>query len=111
MVLSAPHFMSTTESHPDAARSQLRALVAIVESDISRLPNQDTSADGKNATNELRASWIGLVKLLALGDEPELRDCPECGRAGMRDASVCGYCWAKITPFAKPAIKRASSAE
>lgn len=65
----------------------LRVFVEDVDREVSRL------AGGSDA---LRASWARLVGFLALGPAPELRDCPRCGRSGMRDAKVCGYCWEKL---------------
>jgi hypothetical protein len=43
----------------------------------------------------LRAAWHDLVKALALGPEPELRACPSCTRAIIREASRCRYCWTR----------------
>ncbi len=48
----------------------------------------------------LRTSWERLVTWLALGPAPQLRDCPKCGRSGMRDATLCGYCWEKLPELA-----------
>jgi hypothetical protein len=83
---------------PDAARSRLRALVAAVDSEIVRLTLPITMADGNAAPNDLRASWDDLVEQLALGPEPEVRECPVCHHLGMRAATVCGYCWTRLTP-------------
>jgi len=83
----------------DAARtSRLRATVATIEHEISRLPSQVTEDDGGNPPNALGASWADLVEQLALGPEPEVRECPVCKHIGMRAATLCGYCWAKLTP-------------
>jgi hypothetical protein len=46
----------------------------------------------------LLASWAALVDLLALGPEPEVRECPACRHIGMRAASRCGYCWTELSP-------------
>ena len=72
----------------DAERSVLRAAVAEVGRFIAHLPSADAGGD-----RGLAASWAALVKLLALGREPLLRDCPRCGQVGMRDATRCGHCW------------------
>jgi hypothetical protein len=85
-------------SHPDAARSRLRAIVATVDSEIVRLTLPTTKADGSSVPNDLRASWDALLSELALGPEPEVRECPVCKHIGMRAATVCGYCWARLTP-------------
>ena len=50
------------------------------------------------AHDALLASFDDLVSQLALGPEPELRECPKCGGVGMRRATVCSGCWTKLTP-------------
>jgi len=82
---------ATKNRHPDAARSQLRAAVAILDAQIVQLPGSDSG---------LASSWANLVGLLALGPEPELRECPVCGNFGMRKATLCGHCWTKLPPLA-----------
>lgn len=89
---------STRFSVPDAARSRLRATVVTIEHEISRLPTQGTDDDSKKPTSGLAASWANLVEQLALGPEPEVRECPACKHIGMRAATLCGYCWTKLTP-------------
>jgi len=44
----------------------------------------------------LRDAWSRLVGVLALEPPQPMRNCPRCGEAGMRDATVCGYCWMKL---------------
>jgi hypothetical protein len=83
-------------SFGDAARDHLRAIVAAVDQGITRLP----AGDGNHATDELRVSWTALVKQLALGPSPETRECPTCHGIGMRAASRCANCWAKLEPLA-----------
>jgi hypothetical protein len=48
------------------------------------------------ALRELRLYWDKLVGMLALGPEPEYRQCPNCQRMGMRDARKCGWCWSTL---------------
>lgn len=84
-------------SFGDAARDNLRTVVAAVEREISQLP---PTSDGKPQSDELRASWDALVKLMALGPAPETRSCPVCSGTGMRNASRCAHCWAKLEPLA-----------
>lgn len=66
----------------------LRAAVAEVEGELSRLAN----------VGELAASWRELVKVLKLSPEPALRNCPNCGGLGMLAATRCGHCWVKLSP-------------
>lgn len=86
---------------PDPARSNLRALVEAVDRDVARLG--PPGAEDEGAQDGLRASWRALVDSLALGPEPEYRVCPKCGGIGMRAATLCAYCWAKLTPTDAPA--------
>jgi hypothetical protein len=90
-------------SFADAARTRLRATVATVGREISRLPGQATGEDGKSPPSVLLASFTDLVEQLALGPEPEVRRCPVCQHLGMRMATLCGYCWTKLTPTTGPA--------
>jgi hypothetical protein len=85
----------TNVSFGDAARDNLRTIVAAVDLEIARLP----AGEGNHATDELRASWTSLVKLLALGPAVETRECPKCHGTGMRAASRCAHCWAKLEPL------------
>jgi hypothetical protein len=91
---------------PDPVRSRLRAAVAGVDSALSHLPAAAKEAD---APGGLEEAWRELVELLALGPEPAYRDCPVCGATGMRDATVCGYCWTKLAPLEVTALAAASS--
>lgn len=43
----------------------------------------------------LIGAYDSLDGYLALGPEPETRPCPVCGKLGRKNATVCGYCWAK----------------
>lgn len=84
-------------SFGDSARDNLRTAVAAVERDISLLPPGDTNP----SLRALGASWSELVELLALGPAPETRQCPVCSGTGMRAASRCVHCWAKLEPLAE----------
>ena len=89
---------SRGRSVPDAARSRLRASVSTIARQISRIPAQVTGEDGENPLHALLASWSDLVEQLALGPEPEVRECPVCQHIGMRAATLCGHCWTRLTP-------------
>ena len=93
MIASERHFESA-----DAERSTLRVAVAAVGHFIAHLPSAHSGPDGG-----LTEAWADLVKVLALGPERQLRDCPRCGHVAMRDATLCIHCWARLTP-APPAL-------
>jgi hypothetical protein len=84
-------------SVPDVTRSKLRRAVATIGREIARLPTAVTNDVG-TAPDGLRASFADLVEELALGPEPEMRECPVCKHVGMRAATLCGHCWTKLTP-------------
>lgn len=79
----------------------LRVLVEAVDHAMPRLPGPVGAAQAPR-DGALRASWGKLVEFLALGPAPEMRDCPHCGRSGMRAATRCGYCWEKLPSLAPP---------
>jgi hypothetical protein len=89
---------SAPDSVPDSKRSRLRATVAAIEQELARLPPEVTNDNGATAAAGLRASVADLVGQLALGPEPQYRQCPTCKHTGMRVATVCGHCWTKLTP-------------
>jgi hypothetical protein len=67
----------------------LRAAVEQVDREIAALPLP---------SSVLRVAWSQLVYALALGHARPTRECPHCGNVGMRDATLCGYCWKKLVP-------------
>ena len=83
---------------PDPARSYLRSVVTAVDIEMSRLKQVGTG-EPSGATDQLRENWKELVRLLALGPEPEYRECPSCHNIGMRLATQCGFCWIKLPPL------------
>ena len=91
---------SQGRSHPDAARSRLRATLATIEREISllRAAGPATDDDRRGPAPGLSASFRDLVEQLGLGPEPEVRECPVCKHIGMRAATLCGHCWTKLTP-------------
>lgn len=74
----------------------LRAFVDDVQRDMGQLQGASTQDPADVA--RVAASWKKLVNFLALGPAPELRQCPHCGATGMREATLCGYCWRKLVP-------------
>ena len=59
----------------------------------------EEGSDGKTALTGLTGPWAELVAQLALGPEPEVRECPSCEAIGMREATKCGFCWTKLAPL------------
>jgi hypothetical protein len=93
-------------SVPDPKSSKLRATIAAIERDLSRLPPEIVDGGGVAAVDGLRASVAELVRQLALGPEPAYRQCPVCQHILMRGATVCGYCWTKLAPLQEPSTAR-----
>jgi hypothetical protein len=75
----------------------LRTFVDAVEREMAQVAKWASPQQSESAAR-LAGSWAKLVDFLALGPAPELRDCPHCGAVGMRAATVCGTCWAKLVP-------------
>lgn len=89
--------MSAQKAGPDAARSKMRRTVAAIDREIARLAKEGAS-DGKDALDGLTGPWAELVAQMALGPEPEVRECPSCKGIGIRAATLCGFCWTKLEP-------------
>jgi hypothetical protein len=88
---------NTSFSHLDETRSRLRATVAALGRELSLLPAPKSSAS-TGTPHRLDECFADLVEQLALGPEPEVRDCPYCGEACMHAATLCSSCWSKLTP-------------
>ena len=85
----------------------IRGCVGAVDRHMSLLSAEAATGIGKTTIGDLTASWAALVKVMALGPDPELRECPACHQTGMRAATLCGYCWTKLSPIAPAASTRA----
>ena len=86
--------------HDSTQKTRLRTLVGMVEGQMARSSAQASTPQERVALAELRDPWTELVQLLALGPEPEVRECPVCHHTGMRAARICGHCWTKPDPLA-----------
>jgi hypothetical protein len=84
--------------YSDTARSKLRGIAAKIDTDLSRISGQAATGELRVAISDLLEDWTGLISVLDLGPQPELRKCPVCSRFGMRDATLCGYCWTSLVP-------------
>lgn len=69
-------------------RDRLRGAVARVEEQLAM----------GDCSPTLRAAWTALIDALALGPDPQLRECPSCGAIGMLAATRCGHCWIALSP-------------
>lgn len=83
----------------DAQRTRLRTIIAAIDGAMARLPTPVTSDDGSTSNDGALAAWNELVALLALGPEPETRQCPVCGQIIRRAATRCRSCWSKLSPL------------
>jgi hypothetical protein len=87
---------------PGSDRALLRAAVEALDKQVLFLSARTTLEEYRAAAETLRDSWTALVKLLALGEAPALRECSRCKHLGMREATRCGYCWAELAPMPMP---------
>ncbi len=87
--------------HRDGQRSKLRAMAAQLDGAVSELLLQDTVDGYARSTQTLAAHWAGLVELLALGPEPQVRNCPFCQELVMKAATRCGFCWKRFPSLAE----------
>jgi hypothetical protein len=94
-------------ARPDAARSRLRAILAKIDRQASRVRKQDTIEAARTALDRLVASCAELSTALALGPEPAVRRCHVCQHLGMRAATRCGYCWATLSTLGERPTARA----
>jgi hypothetical protein len=86
--------------------SRLRALVAAVGEGLGMVPGAVPPDEDQTPKRAPEITWANLVKMLALGTEPEMRPCPECHHPCMLAATRCAHCWASLSP----AISRAAIA-
>jgi hypothetical protein len=91
--------MSVRYFGPDPATSRLRLIVTMLGKRIAR-----TSTQGLDEIHarKLQAAFDVLSKHLALGPEPLVRACPQCGTIGMRAATICGQCWSRLDALEAP---------
>ena len=75
--------------------ANLQAAVENVEREIEGL-----SHGFPEPPSELHLAWRRLVRLLAPDHARATHKCPRCGELGMREATLCGYCWMKLVPAA-----------
>jgi hypothetical protein len=79
-------------------RTRLRVLISTIDRQIAQLARQPMVDSDHDRLNELAASWTRLVEELALGPEPQVRQCPACGQIIRQSATRCGHCWKSLLP-------------
>jgi hypothetical protein len=84
-------------------RIRLRAVVATIDRELSRLAVEALPGDHRDAERGLMASWAQLVELLAVGLAPDVRECLVCKHVCIRAATRGGHCWAMLAPSPPPA--------
>jgi hypothetical protein len=88
-----------SSSAESTVQSQLRQAVTDIEQRLELLSLSGQTAQAQASLAELRTSFSTLVRLLALGPEPEVRECPTCKHTVRRAAKLCGYCWTPLLPM------------
>ena len=48
----------------------------------------------------VRTAWTEVVRVMALGPAPQMRNCPKCAAVGFRGATRCSTCWASFEALA-----------
>ena len=71
--------------------ANLQAAVEKVEREIEGL-----SQGFPETPSEVHLAWRRLARLLAPEPARATRKCPRCGKVGMREATLCGYCWKRL---------------
>jgi hypothetical protein len=71
--------------------ARLRTIIATIDHQLAHRDEKQTV--------ELTRAFAELVQVLALGPEPEVRTCPSCHKTVRLAATLCGYCWARLTPI------------
>jgi hypothetical protein len=89
----------------DAEATTLRLLLGNIDRELVALFGP-VPVDGAPQSHALRASWKRLVGALALGPEPELRECPICHHGCRIAATLCGHCWTRLPPLASANANR-----
>lgn len=76
----------------------LRKLISDIDGHLVAMGPPTDAGAGRASFEALNTSWASMVKLLDLGPEPEVRECPSCSGTIMRAATRCMHCWHKSAP-------------
>jgi hypothetical protein len=80
-------------------QDEIRTLLGTLDTQIAGVTALASTDDGREQSAKLASTFAALVRQLDLGEAPERRTCPHCGKSGMRKASICGFCWTKLAPL------------
>jgi hypothetical protein len=89
--------MLAMSSPPYAELIRLRGVIAAVEREMGPVTRHSES-QAVGSTSGLVTAWDDLLKVLAVGPEPDLDECPYCARVIVRGATRCRECWRKLSP-------------
>ena len=78
--------------------STIHEKVALVANQLAALTLLLQSEESKEAAAALNGSWARFVEHLDLPPASETRECPRCRHVVMIAATLCGYCWVRLTP-------------
>lgn len=74
----------------------IRPLLTEVETKLAVIAVKLTD---NGALADLQKAWSALVQGLDLQPEPKMRACPNCTREIRVAATLCGFCWSRVTPI------------
>jgi hypothetical protein len=80
-------------AHPDGERHELRRLAHDLDVALAGV-----RAGELDALAKVDEAWRVFGARLALGPDPAVVHCPSCDATIMRDATLCGHCWTKLSP-------------
>ncbi|HRC58559.1 MAG TPA: hypothetical protein PKU97_21705 [Kofleriaceae bacterium] len=95
----------------DEKNAKLHLAVEEIERQLASWPAPGAGSDAAApdaALGALRLSWSALLSVMDLQATPLVAECPHCHATGMREATVCGTCWQKLTPPAAEPTKAAA---
>ena len=83
--------------------SVFRAKLAVTTQQLAEVGRQAELAEPPKAAtlDRLRNVASGVEELIRICDGQELparRNCPVCAKSVMAAATLCGYCWTRLTP-------------
>ena len=90
----------TTNGWPPITELVVSETAGIPAADAATAPNFHAAQERVFGHRWFRMPLVA-VETLEAADQPAKRPCPKCGKEGNAEASLCGYCWIRLTPAAK----------